>query len=368
MTRNKLGKPISQRQLRVGEMIKQSLGMIFVRNEAKVPNLETNDITVTEVKMSQDLKIAKAFVLPLGGENAEEKIKLLKQFSFLIRKVLSKKITIKFLPKILFAKDESFEYAEKIENLITPKTTAILPVHIYGNPCNVKRIEEIADIYGLKVIYDAAHAFGVKLQNESVLNFGDLSVLSFHATKIFNTFEGGAIVCHDEKTKRRISKEYNDAMRVYGTVTDESYINSKFILPLDSFITSNFGKARVYNGSLKGYHSGTDFRAKIGTPIIASNDGVVALVKDRFYSGGTVLINHGQGIYTCYFHMSAFSVKVGQRVKKAQLLGLSGKSGRVTGPHLHFAVRINKVQVDPLQFIELMNRRIFTRKSRGYKR
>ena len=118
MTRNKLGKPISQRQLRVGEMIKQSLGMIFVRNEAKVPNLETNDITVTEVKMSQDLKVAKAFVLPLGWANAEEKIKLLKQFSFLIRKVLSKKITIKFLPKILFAKDESFEYAEKIENLI----------------------------------------------------------------------------------------------------------------------------------------------------------------------------------------------------------------------------------------------------------
>jgi ribosome-binding factor A len=118
MTRNKLGKPVSQRQLRVGEMIKQSLGMIFLRNEAKVPNLETNTITVTEVKMSQDLKIAKAFVLPLGGKNAEETINILKKFSFLIRKVLSKKITIKFLPKILFAKDESFDYAEKIEKLI----------------------------------------------------------------------------------------------------------------------------------------------------------------------------------------------------------------------------------------------------------
>ena len=115
---NKLGKPISQRQLRVGEMIKQSLGMIFVRNEAKIPNLETNNITVTEVKMSQDLKIAKAFVLPLGGQEAEKKIETLKKFSFLIRKVLSKKTTMKFLPKILFAKDESFEYAEKIENLI----------------------------------------------------------------------------------------------------------------------------------------------------------------------------------------------------------------------------------------------------------
>ena len=115
---NKLGKPISQRQLRVGEMIKQSLGMIFVRNEAKIPNLETNNITVTEVKMSQDLKIAKAYVLPLGGKNADEKIKILKDYSFLVRKTLSKKIFMKFLPKIIFTKDDSFEYAEKIENLI----------------------------------------------------------------------------------------------------------------------------------------------------------------------------------------------------------------------------------------------------------
>ena len=116
--KNKAGRVVTQRQLRVGEMIKQSLGMIFVRNEAKVPNLETNNITVTEVKMSQDLKIAKAYVLPLGGVDADEKIQILKEYSFLIRKVLSKKIFMKFLPKILFAKDDSFEYAEKIENLI----------------------------------------------------------------------------------------------------------------------------------------------------------------------------------------------------------------------------------------------------------
>jgi len=116
--KNRAGKMVTQRQLRVGEMIKQSLGMIFVRNEAKVPNLETNNITVTEVKMSQDLKIAKAYVLPLGGVDADEKIQTLKEYSFLIRKVLSKKIFMKFLPKILFEKDDSFEYAEKIENLI----------------------------------------------------------------------------------------------------------------------------------------------------------------------------------------------------------------------------------------------------------
>ena len=115
---DRIGKPISQRQLRVGEMIKQSLSMIFIRNEAKVPNLQTNSITVTEVRMSQDLKIAKAYVLPLGGKNAEETVNTLKEYSFLIRKILSQKVVMKFLPKLLFRKDESFEYAEKIENLI----------------------------------------------------------------------------------------------------------------------------------------------------------------------------------------------------------------------------------------------------------
>ena len=114
----KIEKPLSQRQLRVGEMIKQSLCIIFLRNEAKVPNLETNTITVTEVRMSQDLKIAKVYVLPLGGKDADKTIKVLKEYSFLIRKILSQKVDMKFLPKLLFRKDESFEYAEKIENLI----------------------------------------------------------------------------------------------------------------------------------------------------------------------------------------------------------------------------------------------------------
>ena len=112
------GRQISQRQLRVGEMVKQALSMIFLKDEAKIPNIQTKEITVTEVRMSPDLKTAKAFVLPLGGKNSEEIVKNLKDFSFLIRKVLSKKITMKFLPKILFVKDESFDYAEKIENLI----------------------------------------------------------------------------------------------------------------------------------------------------------------------------------------------------------------------------------------------------------
>lgn len=92
----------------------------------------------------------------------------------------------------------------KIEAAITPRTTAIMPVHVYGNPPDLEKIDEIADIYGLKVIYDAAHAFGVQKNGNSILNYGDLSVLSFHATKTFNTIEGGAIICKDEKTKKRI--------------------------------------------------------------------------------------------------------------------------------------------------------------------
>ena len=92
----------------------------------------------------------------------------------------------------------------KIEAAITPKTTAIMPVHVYGKPCDMKAIQDIADKYGLKVIYDAAHAFGVEVNGESVLNAGDMSTLSFHATKVYNTIEGGAMVMHDAKTKQRI--------------------------------------------------------------------------------------------------------------------------------------------------------------------
>ena len=110
--------PFSQRQLRVGELIKQSLGQIFIRDEAKVPSLETRNITVTEVRMSPDLKNARAYVIPLGGKDTEDAVVRLTEFSYRIRKVLSKKIVMKFLPKLTFVSDKSFDYAEKIEKLI----------------------------------------------------------------------------------------------------------------------------------------------------------------------------------------------------------------------------------------------------------
>lgn len=115
---------------------------------------------------------------------------------------------------------------EKIEAAITPKTTAIMPVHVYGKPCDTKRIQEIADQYGLKVIYDAAHAFGVEVNGESILNAGDLSTLSFHATKVYNTVEGGAMVMHDEKMKKRIDYLKNFGFANETTVVGPG-INSK---------------------------------------------------------------------------------------------------------------------------------------------
>ena len=108
----------SQRQLRVGELIKQSLGQIFLRDEAKVPILETKNITVTEVRMSPDLKNARAYVIPLGGKDTDKAVSVLTEFSYLIRKALSRKIDMKYLPKVSFVGDQSFDYAEKIERLI----------------------------------------------------------------------------------------------------------------------------------------------------------------------------------------------------------------------------------------------------------
>lgn len=115
---------------------------------------------------------------------------------------------------------------EKIEAAITPHTTAIMPVHVYGTPCNTKRIQEIANIYGLKIIYDAAHAFGVTQNGTSVLNAGDMSTLSFHATKVYNTVEGGALICHDEATKKRIDYLKNFGFAGETTVVAPG-INSK---------------------------------------------------------------------------------------------------------------------------------------------
>ncbi|RXJ88859.1 peptidase M23 [Arcobacter sp. CECT 8983] len=158
-----------------------------------------------------------------------------------------------------------------------------------------------------------------------------------------------------KKNKQRVSKEYEEAMKIYKTTTPKLYIKDKFIYPLETKITSDFGKKRVYNGSLKSYHSGTDYRAKVGTKIKAINNGKVVIAKHRFYAGNSIVIDHGNGIYSGYYHLSKMNYKKGDYIKKGEILGLSGNTGRVTGPHLHFSFRIHGIQVDPLQAISLLN-------------
>jgi len=158
-----------------------------------------------------------------------------------------------------------------------------------------------------------------------------------------------------EERLKRTKKEYHQAIKIYKSKSKKLLWDEDFIYPLNTKITSEFGTKRVYNGQLKSYHSGTDFRAPVGTEILASNSGIVKIAQNRFYAGNSIVIDHGYGIYSCYFHLSKMNFKEGDLIKKGQVLGLSGDTGRVTGPHLHFAFRINGVQVDPLNAIEVLN-------------
>ena len=155
--------------------------------------------------------------------------------------------------------------------------------------------------------------------------------------------------------QKRIAGEFRKAMAIYDHFTPRRYWASAFSFPMESPVTSAFGTARLLNGTLSSFHSGTDFKASPGTPVTAVNDGVVVLAEERYFAGNSVIIDHGEGLYSCYYHLSRMEVNVGQRVRKGQQIGLSGDTGRVTGPHLHFAVMLQGVQVDPMQLLATLN-------------
>jgi len=162
-------------------------------------------------------------------------------------------------------------------------------------------------------------------------------------------------VTPNPEQQKRVAKEYHEAMAIYDHFTPKRYWSTPFDLPMQSTVTSAFGTARLLNGTLNSFHSGTDFKATPGTPVAAVNDGVVVLAKGRYFAGNSVVIDHGEGLYTCYYHLSRMDVKPGQKVSKGEQIGLSGNTGRVTGPHLHFAVMLQGVQVDPMQLISTLN-------------
>ena len=162
-------------------------------------------------------------------------------------------------------------------------------------------------------------------------------------------------VSYSNEVAKRIEKEKNAAIKTYATITKGRLWDKPFIKPLDSAITSPYGSARIFNGKVNSYHGGTDLRAAIGTPILATNDGRVALVQDRYLSGKSIYVDHGSGVYSVYFHLDEFLVKEGDMIKQGQVIAKSGDTGRVSGAHLHFGIVVNGTNVDAMDFIEQVN-------------
>ncbi|MBI4925498.1 MAG: M23 family metallopeptidase [Bdellovibrio sp.] len=153
------------------------------------------------------------------------------------------------------------------------------------------------------------------------------------------------------KDLARIKREANEIALIYKNILSEKFWGGLFVFPMKSEFTSVYGTKRIFNGSLQSYHNGADFKANEGTPVYASQAGRVDLSKDLFLSGNTVLINHGWGIFTVYAHLEKLNVKKGQQVRAYELIGLSGKTGRVSGPHLHWGVVVNRVKINPLDLL-----------------
>ena len=199
---------------------------------------------------------------------------------------------------------------DKIEKAISPKTTAIMPVHVYGNPCDMERVQDIADKYGLKVIYDAAHAFGVEKNGKSILEAGDLSTLSFHATKVYNTIEGGGIVCHDEKMKKRI-----DYIKNFGFAGETTIVAPGINGKMDE-VRSAYGLL-----SLKYINSLIDLRHKI---VIKYRNGLKDTLGIRFFDD-IYNVKHNYSYFPIFVDEEKYGVSRDELYEKMQSEGIYGR-------------------------------------------
>ncbi len=154
----------------------------------------------------------------------------------------------------------------------------------------------------------------------------------------------------------RIKAEAAKVSAIFNSVAAERYWSGSFRVPVPGAPISAFGKRSVYNGQPRSPHSGTDFQGATGTPIVAPNAGVVAMAENLYYSGNTVIIDHGLGLFSYFGHMSAFSVHTGDRVVTGQVVGKVGATGLVTGPHLHWSVRLDGTRVDPMSLLDLLGK------------
>jgi murein DD-endopeptidase MepM/ murein hydrolase activator NlpD len=158
-----------------------------------------------------------------------------------------------------------------------------------------------------------------------------------------------------KKNLQRVAQEKKEIQRIYANSSATRLWYGNFKRPLDGDTTSAFGTQRLLNGQHRSYHRGTDFRAEIGTPVEASNSGIVRLARNLFYSGNIVIVDHGLGVFTNYAHLSKIEVIEGQHIARSDPIGLTGSTGRVSGPHLHWGVKVNGVYVDPLQFLSVIS-------------
>ena len=151
----------------------------------------------------------------------------------------------------------------------------------------------------------------------------------------------------------RVREESKLLKKVYRTSSPTPFWRGRFILPVESEVISSFGVRRMFNGELRGRHYGVDLRAPTGTKIRAGNSGKVVLARNLFFGGNTVIIDHGEGLFTIYCHLSRILISEGEMVEKGEIIGLSGMTGRVTGPHLHFGAKVAGIRVDPLSLLFL---------------
>jgi murein DD-endopeptidase MepM/ murein hydrolase activator NlpD len=156
----------------------------------------------------------------------------------------------------------------------------------------------------------------------------------------------------------RIEAEREKVEKIFGHPTAERYWKGPFVVPVPGQSTSSFGRRSIVNGQPRGQHTGTDFQAATGTPVVAPNRGRIALAADLYFPGRTIIIDHGLGLYSYLAHLSEFSVEEGAMVERGQRVGLSGATGRVTGPHLHWTMRIGSARVDPLSLMVAVNKEV----------
>ena len=162
-----------------------------------------------------------------------------------------------------------------------------------------------------------------------------------------------AMVDLDKKTLERVNKEERQVDSLFLVFRDERLWRGAFIRPVEGELSVAFGLSRIINGQRRSPHTGVDLRVEKGTPVLASNSGIVVLVEELFFSGKSVILDHGWGFYSMYFHLSEALVKEGERVGKGAMLGRGGSTGRSTGPHLHWGIRMNGARVDPLSLLNI---------------